>query len=70
MKENTTKFEKLIAKAFDVEAPPMPNFQASERKAPIFNAPQKPIELDYQQLDMLAAAKQEEFFANKNRDKK
>ncbi len=59
MKDET--LNKLIAKAFDLQAPAMPDFKAEAKKQAetkeIKPLLRQAVELDYQQLDHLAAAR-------------
>lgn len=55
--DDETRLDALIAKAFDVALPPMPDFdelEVEEEVAPLM--PVSLLELDYEQLDALAAA--------------
>lgn len=58
---NDEKLNKLIAQAFDLQAPPMPDFKAEaekqEKTAEVKPLLRQVVELDYEQLDYLAAAR-------------
>ncbi len=55
------QLNKLIAKAFNLQAPPMPDFKAEaekqEQQREVKPLLRQAVELDYQQLDHLAAAR-------------